>query len=66
MKKRGSQIRENYKEAKYKLMSYSKNDKNVILEDEDGQRELWTANDNFAGYVVEINGVGYEFVRSGK
>jgi len=35
----------------------------VILEDESGKRELWAANDDHAGYTVEIDGWGYEFVR---
>lgn len=29
----------------------------------DGKFELWAKNDNFAGYVIEIDGKGYEFVR---
>lgn len=37
----------------------------AILRDKDtGKLELFVKNDDYAGWVVEINGVGYEFVSS--
>ena len=33
----------------------------AILSDNTGKRELWAENDHFAGYVIEINGKGFEF-----
>ena len=36
----------------------------VLLNKETGIAELWTQRDDFAGYVIEIDGIGYEFVRS--
>lgn len=35
----------------------------VLLQDTSNDRfELWQKNDHFAGYVIEIDGVGYEFI----
>ena len=36
----------------------------VLLNQATGKEELWTKNDDFAEYVIEIDGIGYEFVRS--
>lgn len=37
----------------------------VVLRDQHtGVEELWVERDNYAGYVIEVDGVGYEFVRS--
>lgn len=60
---RGSQRRENYKDAGYKIIAVW-SDGRALLEDETGKREQWQMNDHYAGYVIEISGVGYEFVRS--
>ena len=59
--KRGSQNREPLAESGYTLLSKKGNE--VILE-EGGIPELWTKRDDYSGYVIEIDGVGYEFVRS--
>lgn len=59
----GSQRRETLKESGYTLVSRPRRGE-AILEDEGGKRELWAANNNFAGFVVEIGRWGYEFVRS--
>lgn len=62
MKKVGSQIRESLRESGYKLVK--KSGKEAILQDkEDGHHELWVKRDDFAGYVIVINGVGYEYAR---
>ncbi len=61
----GSQCRETLQEAGYTLVArlpYGE----IVLEDNSGQRELWAENDHFAGYVVEVNGKGHEFVREYK
>ncbi len=36
----------------------------VLLNKETGISELWTERDDFAGYVIVIDGKGFEFVRS--
>lgn len=61
--KRGSQTR--YSLLEMGLTVVDRRGKNsVILEDEDGHRELYSRNDTFAGAVVVIGRTGYEFVRS--
>ncbi len=63
MKTIGSQYRESLKEAGYKLISLK--GKEAILEDKTTlQSELWILNNDYAGYVIEINGNGYEFVKT--
>lgn len=59
----GSQNRETLKASGYKLISRPSPGE-VVLESDIGQKELWVANDDYAGYVIEIGGWGYEFVRS--
>lgn len=57
----GSQYRETLEEAGYRLVS--KNDEYALLENKDTNKlELWAEKDDYAGYVIEIDGVGYEFV----
>lgn len=56
----GSQIRETVEEAGYEFIVMADRD-TIILADENGRQELWTANDHHAGYTVEWKGVGYEF-----
>jgi len=58
----GSQTRESYSEAGYRIIRLYKGE--ALLEDSTGKKELWVRNNHFAGYVVEIAGVGYEFVES--
>jgi len=66
MKTIGSQTRETLAESGYSLIG--RIDVNeVILQDSadsGGKPELWTQRDDFAGYVIEIDGIGYEFVRT--
>jgi len=63
--KRGSQTREPIEETSYRLVSSwpEQGIGEVILEDED-KRELWVKRNDYSGYVIVINGCGYEFVRS--
>ena len=64
MKTIGSQTRETLAEnGDYHFIGFLDNRTSVILENVgDGKRELWAKNDHFAGYVLEIDGVGFEFV----
>jgi hypothetical protein len=61
MRQIGSQIRETLEDAGYTIINQGP--EGIILEEADGKRELWVERDDFAGYVVDVNGVGYEFVR---
>lgn len=63
MIKRGSQTRDTLAGAGLTVRDLFKNG-DAYLKDESGKVELWHKNDNFAGYVIEINGEGYEFVRT--
>jgi hypothetical protein len=60
--KRGSQIREPLADTDYELVSRP-NKSDVLLREKGSDKlELWTERDDYAGYVIEIDGVGYEFV----
>lgn len=61
MKQIGSQRRESISESGYKL--YAIGGDFAILETKDGKLELWYPNNDFAGYVIDIGGIGYEFAR---
>ena len=63
MKTIGSQKRELLAESGMELVS--ENGNGALLKSKiDGNVELWMQNDDFAGYVIEIDGVGYEFIRT--
>lgn len=63
MQRFGSQRRETLAEGGYVFVSRDGDD--IILRDADSTHEsLWTRRDDYAGYVVEHEGHGYEFVRS--
>ena len=61
----GSQNREPLNESGYHMHKRISR-KEIILEKDDipGDYELWYKNDNHAGYVIVVDGAGYEFVRS--
>lgn len=60
----GSQFRETMAEANYELVARIDEDE-VILKDRTlGTEELWVRHDDYAGWTLEIDGVGYEFVTS--
>ena len=61
MQKIGSQTRETLEESGRKLIALHLNGKEALL-NYDGSCERWVLNDDYAGYVIEINGQGYEFV----
>ncbi len=65
MKYIGSQVRERIEETGYKLISVHIDGKTALLNN-NGACELWALNDDYAGYVIEINGQGYEFIRTEK
>ena len=57
------QVRESLEKAGFELVE--KNGDEVILKEiETLNLELWVKSDDAAGYVVEIDGIGYEFVSS--
>ena len=68
----GSQKRETLAEAEYELIGIFNGDAGTIAvvrpihekHEKHGKTELWAKNDDFAGYVMEINGVGYAFICS--
>jgi len=61
----GSQHREQIEETDYKVWEHVEGSDEIILQDtETLNLEYWHRNDDFAGYVVEVDGVGYEFARS--
>lgn len=62
MRQIGSQMRETLEESGCTLHQRI-NESEVIL-NEDGHLQLYCANDHFAGHVIEIDGVGYEFCTS--
>jgi len=66
----GSQNRETLEEAGYRLFHRINSREVLLLELDDGQDTdhlmLYCARDDFAGHVVEIDGVGYEFCSSVK
>ena len=60
----GSQKREKLEETDMEIAQRISS-REIILKDKiNNQHELWIENDHFAGYVIEIDGKGYEFVRS--
>lgn len=68
MRKNGSQTRETLSEAGYRIDPVQGRDREttIILNpiDQPEKRELWYHRPDFAGYVIEIAGKRYEFIRS--
>jgi hypothetical protein len=60
----GSQAREPLEDTEYEVYQGPNEDGEIILIDESEKKELWVQREDFAGYVVEIDGIGYEFVTS--
>lgn len=61
MKRFGSQTRVTLKESDYELIS--RPDKGVVIlrRKSDNIAEVWYANNNHAGYTIQIGRWGYEF-----
>lgn len=64
MKVIGSQVRELIGSTTMKVVGVTKYNEVILEDEESGDLEIWAPNDHFAGYVIEIAGVGYEFVTS--
>ena len=67
MKRIGSQTRERIEETEYVVDYIDPVDQEsyrdaFLVNTTTGKREKWTENDDYAGYVIEIDGVGFEFV----
>ena len=59
----GSQLRELIAESGYELVAEFYGGLAILRDTISNKLEVWQANDDFAGYVVVLDGVGYEFVR---
>ena len=65
MRQIGSQRRETLEESGMEVYQGPNEDGEILLRDiEDGNIELWVQHDDNAGYTIEVNGIGYEFVRT--
>lgn len=63
----GSQIREPYDEAGYQIIERRGDELEVEYFDDRAHRlvrEIWCKNDHYSGYVITVDGVGFEFIRS--
>ena len=61
----GSQAREKIEDTDEKYRMVSKKGKEAVLFNPDSNTyERWYKNDDYAGYVIEIDGAGYEFANS--
>jgi len=63
----GSQTREPIEDTEYELLEFVKYPSGrdaILLNKETGIKELYVERDDFAEYVIEIDGKGFEFVRS--
>lgn len=58
----GSQTREELHESGYICACKFPTGDVLLIDVEANQAEIWTANDDFAGYVIVIDGVGHEFI----
>jgi hypothetical protein len=59
----GSQRRETLEESGCVVKKRINKNLVILLDKETGITELWITSDDSAGYVIEIDGIGYEFVR---
>ena len=59
----GSQNREKIEDTEYEVYRVCAHGEVILHDTEMNRYEVWAKNDNFAGYVLEINGIGYEFCR---
>jgi hypothetical protein len=55
----GSQLRETLKESGYRLIGRKPGQ--VVLMSDAGNVEVWYANDDHAGYTIQVGRWGYEF-----
>ncbi len=69
MRQIGSQIRDDIEDTEYTLDVIEGDEitgHNALLINAQGKLELWTENDDYAGYVIVIDRIGYEFVRDNR
>jgi hypothetical protein len=64
MRHSGSQVRETLKEAGCRIHQRINAQEVVLIDVETGNLMLYCEKDDFAGHVIEIDGVGYEFCTS--
>jgi hypothetical protein len=57
----GSQFWSTLEEARYELVDLCEKEA-LLLNLETGEQERWAVADDHAGYIVEIDDLGYEFV----
>ena len=57
-------MRETLEEAGYTLVAHTHHNEVILKDGDNVHLEVWQKHDDHAGYTVEINGVGYEFVRT--
>jgi hypothetical protein len=63
MKQRGSQFCETLEESEY-IIAGRVEDSAILQDLTDGHYDLYVENDDYAGHVIVIDGIGYEFVRT--
>jgi hypothetical protein len=59
----GSQYRETLAQAGYRVHERLNHQEVILEEISSGKFELWVLSDDHSGWVIEIDGKGYEFVR---
>lgn len=64
MRKYGSQIRETLEEAGYIVLRRQGRNAVILAAGIDGKEELWGKHNDNPGYTIEVDGQGYEFIRS--
>lgn len=62
-KRIGSQYRETLAQAGYRVEERLNRQEVILEEISSGKLELWVLSDDHSGWVIEIDGKGYEFVR---
>lgn len=64
MEQIGSQTRLKIEDSEYKLIEDLKNGEVILLNTKLNRKEIWFENNYSAGFVIEIDGKGYEFACS--
>lgn len=61
----GSQYRATPQEEGYSIVDRPDPDTIIFHNFTTNEFELWAKRDDFDGFVLEVDGIGYEFIRSG-
>ena len=64
MRQRGSQIRETLEEANCHLVGTLPNGGVIVFDHDTNKADVYQEHDDHAGWTLEIEGVGHEFVRT--